>query len=478
MKDLLASARAALQRSNPAEALRLTSEILAADPDSPQAHFIRARAFAQSGEKSPALAAALDGLLLASDAPALAERLEQFMVEELLDGVESDQLAGATLRASAEALGHAPRIQGVGQLLAHLHGHDTKAAMRFGRTLPQPVRTHAALKLYARACLAEGRLGDAIQAMSEALTMQGKVPHADEMLVGMEDYRRKRREGLRDPGLFPPRHRLAVCAVLKDEGDDLAEWLAHHANLGVEVFYIYNNQSTDDTARILASLSETFNITVHDLPRQPAQKIAYDHFFDAHRFAAEWVALIDGDEFIVPDGDSLLPLLDRDEDCAAIMMSWAVFGTSGHEERPQGLCTEAFTRRARDDDKANRLVKPILRPLRQIAYLSAHEQLMLGRIEDAMGRPVVPMDRKIDPPRHEGLKLHHYALKSREQALRKLARGRPFPDSYAFKFRDESYISRYDLNDVEDRSAQRFAPAIRRRLAEAGFDRDGSRSHE
>ena len=36
---------------------------------------------------------------------------------------------------------------------------------------------------------------------------------------------------------------LALCCIVKDENMFLKEWLAYHALLGVEHFYIYDNMS-------------------------------------------------------------------------------------------------------------------------------------------------------------------------------------------------------------------------------------------
>ncbi len=40
--------------------------------------------------------------------------------------------------------------------------------------------------------------------------------------------------------------RLAICAIFKNEAPWLKEWITyHHSALGVNTFYLYNNDSTD-----------------------------------------------------------------------------------------------------------------------------------------------------------------------------------------------------------------------------------------
>ena len=45
---------------------------------------------------------------------------------------------------------------------------------------------------------------------------------------------------------------LAVVAIFKDEGKYLKEWLDYHLLAGVEHFYLYNNDSSDDYQEVLA----------------------------------------------------------------------------------------------------------------------------------------------------------------------------------------------------------------------------------
>ncbi|MBR7025230.1 MAG: glycosyltransferase family 2 protein, partial [Selenomonadaceae bacterium] len=45
---------------------------------------------------------------------------------------------------------------------------------------------------------------------------------------------------------------LAVVAIFKNEGHYLKEWLDYHLFAGVEHFYLYNNNSTDNYEEVLA----------------------------------------------------------------------------------------------------------------------------------------------------------------------------------------------------------------------------------
>lgn len=40
---------------------------------------------------------------------------------------------------------------------------------------------------------------------------------------------------------------LSICAIMKDEGPYLVEWLEFHKLVGVEKFYLYDNSSNDNS---------------------------------------------------------------------------------------------------------------------------------------------------------------------------------------------------------------------------------------
>ena len=49
---------------------------------------------------------------------------------------------------------------------------------------------------------------------------------------------------------------LTITAIFKNEGHYLKEWLDYHLLAGVEHFYLYNNDSTDNYKEVLAPYIE------------------------------------------------------------------------------------------------------------------------------------------------------------------------------------------------------------------------------
>lgn len=257
---------------------------------------------------------------------------------------------------------------------------------------------------------------------------------------------------------------LAVVTCIKNEGEDLVEWLCFHRHIGVSRFLIYDNLSTDGTLKVLNALPFRDEITVLTVSEESAQSYAFRDAIKRFRNSVDWVAFLDGDEFIVPLGPlSIIDKLAELERAGVdgIGICWRVFGSAGHRERPSGLVTESFTRRAFDSCIANRHVKSIVR-MEAIQGMANQHYFRLG------GAYVLD-DGSSPPPDFQGVvksasygfgfAIHHYITKSRAQCLRKIARGRPKPSQSDRKFRPPSYFTINDRNEVEDlRAAELIAP--------------------
>jgi cellulose synthase/poly-beta-1,6-N-acetylglucosamine synthase-like glycosyltransferase len=66
-------------------------------------------------------------------------------------------------------------------------------------------------------------------------------------------------------GQFEMNH-LVICAIFKNESRYIYEWLSYHHSIGVDAFYLYNNNSTDDTVEIIRSWPYSHLVIVQDWP--------------------------------------------------------------------------------------------------------------------------------------------------------------------------------------------------------------------
>lgn len=272
----------------------------------------------------------------------------------------------------------------------------------------------------------------------------------------------------RQPGELPS---LAIVACLRNEGEDLVEWLCFHRHVGASRFVVYDNESTDATRRILASVPFRDAITVRTITGTSPQKRAFRDAVRRYRDTLDWVAFIDGDEYIVPLGDTALPTKLAEWEARAIDavgLHWRTFGSSGHASRPEGLLTESFTHRAPDDASYNRHVKTLARLPQVRRMVTPHYFQVSGayRLDDGSEPP--PGFEGVGPPAtfNEGLAIHHYITKSRAQCARKIARGRALWDASGRTYRDWSYWEMFDRNEVEDTRAAAVIAPVRKSVLE------------
>ena len=135
----------------------------------------------------------------------------------------------------------------------------------------------------------------------------------------------------------PPNYFFAVCAIVKNEADYFKEWLDWHISQGVEKFYIYDNESTDNTKEILEPYIKSGLVEYTFWAGRKQQLPVYDDCLDKRRLEANWIAFIDLDEFIVPIKDkTITEFLERFEDFAAVEINWLCYGSGGAKKKETG----------------------------------------------------------------------------------------------------------------------------------------------
>lgn len=241
---------------------------------------------------------------------------------------------------------------------------------------------------------------------------------------------------------------LAVCAIAKNEGAYFKEWIEWHLSKGVEKFYIYDNDSTDETKSVLAPYIYKGVVEYIPWPGHRRQLAAYDDCLRRNRFTARWIAFIDLDEFIVPVRDASIPeFLAGMESFAAVEVNWLVYGSSGHKTKTPGTVMERFTCHSLPNHYLNRHVKSIVNPRRVFTMIGCHEAAKIsGYIADSHGQPVKRNFREREP-QQDIIRINHYAVRSYEEFVEKQARGRASGTQKTVK---AEYFTQYDLNDIAE----------------------------
>ena len=157
---------------------------------------------------------------------------------------------------------------------------------------------------------------------------------------------------------------LSICVVFKDEARYLAEWLEHHLLVGVEHFYMYNDNSTDGFEQVLAAYVSEGTVSLIKWPAEPSdlcdqariqanpkavsncQLEAFTHCLANYGLSNKWLMFTDIDEFVFPVDEyktyKLPVILEAFEGAHSIALISRSFGSSGHVWRPLGLVTENY----------------------------------------------------------------------------------------------------------------------------------------
>jgi len=248
-----------------------------------------------------------------------------------------------------------------------------------------------------------------------------------------------------------PKHYLSVCAIAKDEGPYFIEWLDWHLSQGVEMFYIYDNGSTDDTRLILQPYIDKGVVEYIDFPGHRMQLAAYDDCLRRHRFDTRWLAFIDLDEFIVPvKDDSVTAFLKRCEDAPAVEINWLIYGSGGARKKLPGTMMQRFRHHSEPGHVLNRHVKSIVNPRRVFNMIGCHEASRIDGVTIDSHNDVVTRNFRDREPQQDVIRINHYAVRSYEEFVEKRRRGRA---SGTKRTVEEEYFNRYDLNDIEDKSS-------------------------
>lgn len=150
-------------------------------------------------------------------------------------------------------------------------------------------------------------------------------------------------------------HDLSVVAIIKNEGHYLKEWIDYHIAAGVDHFYLYDNESSDDTREILKPYIEDRLVDLFSVSGEDMQMPAYNDAVRKFKFTTRYMAFIDVADFIFPKtSQSISEVVDEvlsgDQRAAGLAINWQIFGSNNLKKAnySKGVL-ERFTRRAPSD---------------------------------------------------------------------------------------------------------------------------------
>ncbi len=172
------------------------------------------------------------------------------------------------------------------------------------------------------------------------------IGHIKNILHCMRAYMYKIRLNLSNPVICEKKYRVSICAIFKNEAPYLKEWLEFNHLVGIDHFYMYNNNSEDDFRSVLEPYIKKGWVTLVEWPYNQKQMESYINCIKNFSIETKWLGFIDIDEFIVPKATDniydFLRLFERKR--GAVNIYWRLYGTSGLVDRDlSGLVSEDFT---------------------------------------------------------------------------------------------------------------------------------------
>jgi hypothetical protein len=158
---------------------------------------------------------------------------------------------------------------------------------------------------------------------------------------------------------------LSIVAICKDEGLYILEWIEYHLIVGIEHFFIYDNESIDNLKTILQPYIDRGIVTYTFFPGKLKQQSAYNDAIKRFRLKSKWIAVIDIDEFIAPlkrnkivDTINDISSMFKKKLFVCLKIHWVLYGYSGHKTMPIGGVLKNFTRHNGVDKEIKSIVNP------------------------------------------------------------------------------------------------------------------------
>lgn len=216
---------------------------------------------------------------------------------------------------------------------------------------------------------------------------------------------------------------FSMCAIVKDEGAYLPEWITHHRLMGVTRFYIYDNESRIPVSETVKPFDHG-DVTVVPFPGRGMQMKAYSDAVSRASGVSFWLAVMDPDEFLMPVLKSdMLDILSEHEASAALCVNWIMFGPSGHKIRPSGLQFDAYLKRNPENSPVNAHVKSIVRPELALKPLNPHA-FVYAAGSTAVNENCAPVEGAFSSPVSVSkVRINHYFTRSEVEYRVKISKG-------------------------------------------------------
>lgn len=264
---------------------------------------------------------------------------------------------------------------------------------------------------------------------------------------------------------------LGICTIQRDRSPWLAEWLAFHYVVGFRKFFFYAHCCSDDTVLKLRTFASVLDLTCFEIKDEMdfVQLRSYQHAYDNFGDQVDWMAFVDGDEFLFPVEKMTLQevLADYDDqEISALAAYWVCYGSGGHIREPDGLLIDNYQERPDINFIRNRHIKSIVKGRQKIiANVNSHLFVTQSGTYDELMRPVNHGFMKDLLPSHQKLRINHYICQSYEYYM-SMKREAGMADAGAATRRSDDWWPLHDKNEVHDGDILKFRAQVVDKMAE------------
>jgi predicted DNA-binding WGR domain protein len=218
---------------------------------------------------------------------------------------------------------------------------------------------------------------------------------------------------------------LSVVVIVKNEALYNEEWLEYHLLLGIQKFYLYDNESSDNLTQILQPYIKAGIVEYKYFPYTGKQVLAYNDILEKAKRETYWLAAIDIDEFIVLMENETIPDFLKDfEQYAGVKVNWLNYGSSGERHWRKELVIERFKKHEKMEAFWGRGVKTICNP-RAVFKMDVHEPFYFRFAVAVNSNKSSNKYYYMDVEQvYNKIRINHYFTKSYDECSLKVNKGR------------------------------------------------------
>ena len=268
-------------------------------------------------------------------------------------------------------------------------------------------------------------------------------------------------------------HKYFFCFLAMGKGENIyaREFMDYYKNLGVDKFYIADNNNNDTEGfselykkEISDGLVEILNFR----GRKKDQTQLYGEMYQMYKHECKWLSFFDFDEFLVlnKSGKNMSVheyLSDPNfEKCDVVLINWIMYSDNNMIRYINKTMNERFTEPLYNST-ANRFVKSIMRgnfKWNPWGYsVTPHRPQAHKKTCDCYGNRAKTFNDVLKPPRISDIYIKHFGIRTAEEYIAKVKRGHP---GNLVLFYDERIDNFFNFDKVTEEKVRYFEKELNR----------------